>query len=88
MKNHTTTAAPAARPAASKAGFSGFSSYPDEALVEVGIVAELLGCSRNTVWRRSRAGILPAPVKTGPRSTRWNVGAIRRYLASLTEDAR
>lgn len=87
MTNHTTTAAPAARPAISKARSSGFSSYPDEALVEVGVVAELLGCSRNTVWRRSRAGVLPAPVKTGPRSTRWNVGAIRRYLASLAKGA-
>lgn len=83
MTNSTTSAAHTARPAIPKAGFSGFSTYPDEALVDADVVAELLGCSRNTVWRRSRAGILPAPVKTGPRSTRWNVGALRRYLAGL-----
>lgn len=83
MTTRTTTTTPATRPASTKAGFSGFSSYPDEALVEVGVVAALLGCSCNTVWRRSRAGVLPAPVKTGLRSTRWNVGAIRQYLASL-----
>lgn len=87
MTTHTTTA-PETKPAPSRSGFTGFSSYPDEALVDVGVVAELLGCSRNTVWRRSRGGVLPAPVKTGPRSTRWNVGAIRRYLASLAEGAR
>lgn len=39
------------------------------------------------VWRRVAAGILPTGVKIGPNSTRWNVGAIRRYLANLGEVA-
>jgi len=57
---------------------------PDSALVDVETVAVVTGQSQNSVWRKSKAGTLPAPVKVGPKTTRWQVGAIRAYLASLT----
>lgn len=60
-----------------------FDGLPDSAQVSVQAVAGVLGRSVSSVWRDARAGTLPAPVKTGPGSTRWNVGAIRRHLASL-----
>ena len=84
---HTATALPNVHSAPVKPAFTGFTAFPDEALIDVKVVAGLLGCTRNTVWRRARAGILPAPVKTGPRSTGWRVGAIRQYLANLQGSA-
>lgn len=59
-------------------------TLPDTACsLNVNDVALILGKSPSSVWRDARSGKLPAPIKTGPMSTRWNVGAIRRHLASL-----
>lgn len=62
---------------------SHFSALPDEALIDVRAVAVVLGRSVNTVWRMAKAGAIAAPVKCGPKTTRWRVGAVRSYLASL-----
>lgn len=82
---NTTTAPKLKQPvgATLPASLSGFDLLPNSAFINVGTVAALLGCSANTVWRRAKAGTLPAPVKTGQMSTRWKVGAIRAHLASL-----
>lgn len=59
-------------------------NLPDAALsLSVRDVALLLGRSTSSVWRDVRQSRLPAPIKIGPACTRWNVGAIRRHLASL-----
>ncbi len=86
MQTTTSTSTPKLKQPAGAilpASLSGFDSLPDSAFINVGTVAALLGCSANTVWRRAKAGTLPAPVKTGQMSTRWKVGAIRTHLASL-----
>jgi prophage regulatory protein len=46
-------------------------------------VAELLCVSPRTVWRWASSGQLPAPVRVGPRCTRWRVSDLQRYLDSL-----
>ncbi|ARK40647.1 transcriptional regulator [Burkholderia pseudomallei] len=56
-----------------------FDSLPDSAHVDVRAVAGLYGCSVPTAWRRSAAGLIPAPKKFG-HSTRWNVGELRAAL--------
>ncbi len=60
-----------------------FDTLPDSAMVDVKTVAGILGRSTGSIWRDARQGTIPKPVKTGPYSTRWNVGAIRRHLANL-----
>lgn len=55
------------------------STAPENAKVRVGTVAELFGVSIPTVWRRARAGLLPAPHKIAG-TTVWNAGDIRRAL--------
>lgn len=60
-----------------------FDSLPDAALIDVSTCAALLGCSRNTVWRRAATGALPKPLKVSPQQTRWRVGDVRKALASL-----
>lgn len=66
-------------------GLTNFDSLPNTALVDGRVAAQVLCCSYNQVFRLSRQGRLAKPIKTGPRSTRWHVGAIRAYLASLTQ---
>lgn len=62
-----------------------FKAAPDEAFVKIALVQSLFACSSATVWRRVKAGQLPAPVKLSERSTAWRVGDLRAALASLSE---
>lgn len=71
------------QPKAIPAALANFDALPDSALIDVRTVAAVLGRSTSSIWRDSRSGTLPAPIKTGPACTRWNVGAIRRHLAAL-----
>lgn len=81
----TTATAPKTHGAVLKPSISHFDSLPASGLVDDKTVASVLSCSRNTVWRKSRFGEggFPKPIKVGPKTTRWQVGAIRAYLASL-----
>jgi prophage regulatory protein len=56
-------------------------------ILRVQRVAERLGVSTPTVWRWSRAGILPAPIHVGPRVTGWSAEAIDRFVAKRAEAA-
>ena len=38
--------------------------------------------SAPTLWRKAKAGTLPAPVKLSERVTAWNVGSVRAWIAS------
>jgi predicted DNA-binding transcriptional regulator AlpA len=58
-----------------------FDSLPDSANVRVPVVAALFACANVTVWRRVKAGTMPAPRKMGARVTAWNVGELRRALS-------
>ncbi|WP_299066991.1 transcriptional regulator [Accumulibacter sp.] len=60
-----------------------FDSLPDSALVDARTIAGLMGCSINTIWRRSKAKKLPAPVRVSEAQTRWRVGDVRKALNSL-----
>ena len=64
-----------------------FDSLPDSANVKEPVVCGLLDCSPATVWRRVKDGGLPQPTRLG-RMTFWNVGQLRKALASLQEAAR
>ena len=68
---------------ATTASLEVFDTLPDSALVDCFLLAMLLACSVGTVWRRARTGVLPAPVRVSPQQTRWRVGDVRKYLASI-----
>ena len=55
-----------------------FDSLPGSAFVRLPVVAALRGVSAATVWRHVKAGLLPAPVKIGPKATAWRVSDLRR----------
>lgn len=59
-----------------------FDNLPDLAHVDVKVVAVLYGKSVNSVWRDSKSGLIPLPDRFGG-STRWQVGRLRRALASV-----
>lgn len=76
MKDTAKRAAPAIPDA-----LRNFDSLPDSANVRLPVVAALFACADVTVWRRVKAGMLPAPRKLGARVTAWNVGELRSVLA-------
>lgn len=63
-----------------KPGLADFQHLPDDAFVDIKVVRGLLSCGTSTVWAWVRSARIPEPRKFG-RSTRWNVGALRRHLA-------
>ena len=64
-----------------------FAALPDDGLVEQRVVEALFCVSPATVWRMTRAGSLPAPLKLTGRTVRWRVGALRNALSSLRASA-
>lgn len=65
------------------AALKNFDSLPDSANVRVAVVAALAGYSQATVWRKAKAGKLPAPRRVSDRVTVWNVGELRAFLSSV-----
>ncbi len=49
-------------------------------LLDVGAVAEMLGCSCRHVYRMSDSGRMPSPVKRGSL-VRWSISSIRAWIA-------
>lgn len=60
-----------------------FDDLPNAAWVNQKTVEVLLSISGPTVWRRVNDGTIPKPKHISPGCTRWNVGELRGYLASL-----
>ena len=50
-------------------------------------VSEALGVSIPTIWRWARAGIIPAPLKLGPNTSRWSSAEIDAFVQKA-RDAR
>lgn len=60
-----------------------FDSLPDAAFVRVETVAKLYSVTPATIWRWSRDRQIPRYRKLGPQVTAWNVGDLRRALATV-----
>lgn len=57
-----------------------FDALPDSAQVRLPTVCRLYGVGSASIWRWSKAGAIPAPIKISERVTAWNVGALRADL--------
>lgn len=64
-----------------------FDDLPDTAFVRLPVVRSLFGYSAATIWRASKDGRLPKPVKLGPAISGWPVGGLRRKLAERAAQA-
>ena len=60
-----------------------FDQLPNSAHVRLPVVKGIYGISSATVWRRSKDGTIPQPIKLSERVTGWNVGQIRQSLARI-----
>ena len=61
--------------------FLAFDKLPDSGYVRADTVALLRDCSISTVWRLTKQGKLPTPVKLSKQITGWRVGELRQHLA-------
>jgi predicted DNA-binding transcriptional regulator AlpA len=61
-----------------------FDELPASGYVRMPVVQGLYACSPATVWRKVKAGELPAPIKLSANITAWNVGMLRADLAAKT----
>ncbi len=59
----------------------GASDHNSKTLIGVDSVAELIGGSTSTVWRRVKDGLLPKPIKFGGM-TRWSLAEIEAVIAA------
>ncbi len=57
----------------------GGSDHNSKTLIGVNSVAELIGGSPSTVWRRVKDGLLPKPIKFGGM-TRWSRAEIEAVI--------
>lgn len=73
-------------PAHVQAQLTNFDTLPNEAHVRVPVVAALNGITAVTVWRWSRAGLLPKPIKVGGAAM-FNVGLLRSLRAAQIAEA-
>jgi predicted DNA-binding transcriptional regulator AlpA len=48
-------------------------------------VARWVGISERSVWRWTKLGILPPPVRLGKRCSRWRASDIQRFLDARKE---
>lgn len=62
--------------------------FPQNTLPEFGYVsantlAMALETTPSTIWRWTKSGRLPKPVKLGEGTTRWNMAEVHKALAKL-----
>ncbi|WP_170519332.1 helix-turn-helix transcriptional regulator [Ruegeria atlantica] len=51
-------------------------------------VAKRFGIARQTVWKRVELGVLPAPIKLPPNSSRWRLSSLLAFEKKLAEASR
>lgn len=77
---HTTTRPELCLTPVHRQALANFNDLPDPAEIGSHVVAALLSISEKTVWKWTKTGQIPAPVRRGG-ITRWKVGDVRRMLA-------
>jgi predicted DNA-binding transcriptional regulator AlpA len=58
-----------------------FERLPDSAKVRIGTMATMFAVSKETIRRRVKAGVMPAPHKVGG-TVCWSVAELRQALAA------
>jgi predicted DNA-binding transcriptional regulator AlpA len=57
-------------------------------LVDVRGVAQLYSVSERSVWRLTKEGQIPAPVRLGRRATRWRLDDLLEHISILQTEVR
>jgi len=59
---------------------STYGVLPVTGFVRLADLRQIIPLSDSTIWRRVKAGTMPAPVKLSPRVTAWKAEDIRQWL--------
>ena len=59
-------------------------NLPENALLRLPQILELIPISRSAWWAGCKSGIYPKPVKLGPRTTAWRAADIAELLERLS----
>lgn len=59
-----------------------FDTLPDSSMIGTTATCALMDCGRTTLWRRIVAKQCPPAIIFGKNCQRFNVGELRKYLAS------
>jgi prophage regulatory protein len=51
-------------------------------------VIEATGWSRTTIWRKVKAGVLPAPIPIGPNTIAWDAAEIAHWQQRCIDASR
>jgi prophage regulatory protein len=51
-------------------------------------VIQATGWSRTTIWRKVKAGVLPAPISIGPNTIAWDAAEIAQWQQRCIETSR
>ena len=62
-----------------------FDGLPASAYVRLPVLMAMFGVSASTIWRWSRVGWLPRPIRISG-TTLWRVGEIRELLEHANDD--
>jgi predicted DNA-binding transcriptional regulator AlpA len=60
-----------------------FDSFPDDANLRIQTLLVLFACSRATLYRHIKSGLIPQPLRFGPRLSVWKAGPVRAALRDL-----
>ncbi|UTH72239.1 AlpA family transcriptional regulator [Chromobacterium sp. IIBBL 290-4] len=64
-----------------------YGALPVTGFIRLADLRKILPVSDSTIWRRVRAGTMPAPVKLSEKVTAWRVEEIRAFLDQLGQAA-
>lgn len=67
----------------SKATLECFDSLPTNGSLRLPVMLCIYGCSRATLYRNIKKGLVPKPHRLGKRIAVWQVGAVRESLQNL-----
>ncbi len=67
-----------------------FEDLPDAALIQLRPLLnyKVVPFSATTIWRKSKNGEFPAPIKVSKGITAWLVKDIRRYLETVSQSSK
>ncbi len=55
---------------------------PKVGYIRVATLAKFLGISKTTIWRKSKDGTFPKPVRLTEKTTAWKAELVHEWLAS------
>lgn len=57
-----------------------FDNLSDSAFIRIRELPAIVGFSVPTIWRKTKEGCFPKPVKVSSNITAWKVGSVRAWL--------